>query len=448
MTADSGAEGIGPGPDAAPAGSASDAARLGRDFGMLWSAATLSSVGDGVSSTAIPLLAAALTSSPALVGLATSIGSLPWLLVGLFSGALVDRWNRLRTMWLVDALRFLLVAGLAAAVAAGVGSIGLLLVVGFLLGVGETLFDTAAQAVIPLLVSRERGQLERANGRLSASNTLGGQFAGPPLGGFLFGAAAGLPFVVDAASFGLSAAGVRLIARRRAEHTSHAGQTGQTASTEPAGRSLLAEVAEGVRWLWRHRLLRTAAITVGVTNLSFTASEAILVLFARQRLGLGPVGYGVLLTAVAAGAFLGSATASRFGRLLGSGGTLAAGLGLLAVSRIGLGLTSAPVVAALALLVTGVGIAVFNVIGVSLRQRLTPDRLLGRVVSAYRLVGLGAIPLGGLLGGLLAGRTSIEVPFLVGGAVVALMAVVVLVLITNRAVAEAESQVNQVDQAD
>lgn len=130
--------------------------------------------------------------------------------------------------------------------------------------------------------------------------------------------------------------------------------------------------------------MRTLALVVGVTNLSFTAKEAILVLFARQRLGLGAVGYGVLLTALAVGAFLGSLVVARLGRLLGPAGTLAAGLGLLALSRIGLAFTTAPVLAALALLVSGVAVPVFNVVGVPTRQRLVPDRLLGRVVSAYR----------------------------------------------------------------
>ncbi|HEX5494684.1 MAG TPA: MFS transporter [Mycobacteriales bacterium] len=408
---------------------------LGRDFTLLWSASTLSSAGDGVSSTAMPLLAAALTSSPALVGLATSIGSLPWLLVGVFSGALVDRWDRLRVMWVVDTLRFGLVAGFAAAVATGAGGIGLLLAVGLLLGVGDTLFGTASQAVVPMLVSREHGRLERANGRLSASYTVSGQFVGPPVGGFLFGVARGLPFATDAASYGLSAVGVWLIARRRAP----AGPENPTGPTAAGRGSLLAEVREGFGWLFGHRLLRTMAIAVSVTNLSFTASEAILVLFARQRLGLGPVGYGVLLTAVAAGALLGSVVVSRISRLLGPGTSMAAGLALVAASRIGLGLSAGPVLAAAMLVVSGAAIAVFNVVGVSLRQRVTPDRLLGRVVSAYRLVGLGGIALGGLAGGLLAGRTSIRVPFLAGGAVVVVVTVVAALLITNRAVAEAEA---------
>ena len=131
--------------------------RLGRDFAKLWLAQGVSNLGDGVYVTALPLLAATLTRDPLPVSAVMFAEWLPWLLFGLLAGALLDRWERRRVMWMVDAARLVVVGGFAAAVLVGWASIPLLMATGFLLGTGQTLVDTASQTLIPALVSRDRG---------------------------------------------------------------------------------------------------------------------------------------------------------------------------------------------------------------------------------------------------------------------------------------------------
>jgi MFS family permease len=163
-----------------------------------------------------------------------------------FSGALLDRWDRRRVMWTVDAARFAVVGGLAVAVLLGEASIALLGIVGFLLGTGQTLVDTGSHSILPALVSRDPERLERANGRLVGTQVVTQELAGPPVGGFLFSLSAWTPFAVDAVSF---AAGSALVASIR-------GHFGPAAEDLGSGRrrtSLRTEIAEGLRWLAGHR---------------------------------------------------------------------------------------------------------------------------------------------------------------------------------------------------
>src|SRR5207237_6562874 len=161
---------------------------LGPDYRRLWAAAGVSTLGDGVREAALPLLAASLTHDPGAVAAVTFAGRLPWLLFSLVSGAVVDRVDRKRVMWMVDAGRALTVTALAAAVLLEATSIPLLVIVAFVLGTGETLFDNAAHALMPSVVSRDR--LEEANSRLYAIQISSQEFVGPPVGSFLFGAVA------------------------------------------------------------------------------------------------------------------------------------------------------------------------------------------------------------------------------------------------------------------
>lgn len=404
---------------------------FGRDFGRLWTAASVSSLGDGISLSALPLLAASLTGNAALIGLSGTVTSVPWLFLGLVSGTLVDRWDRLRVMWIVDGVRFLLVVALAVTVATGHADIALLLVAGLLLGIGQTLFDTASQATVPTLVAEHRRKLEGANGRLSVSQTIGEQFAGPPAGGFLFAEAASTPLFANAASFGISALMIRKLARRR-----RAARTPRSAAAAPRA-SMVQEIKEGVGWLLRHRTMRVLAVTVGVVNLAYTASSAVFVLYVRGELHLGPLAYGTLLAATAVGAVLGGLLVERATRSLGPGRVLSVALALATASRIGLALTHQVFAAAGCLLLGGVGITVFAVVSISFRQRLVPDRLQGRVLSAYRMIALSTEPLGGALGGILVDRMGVRAPFLIGGALLALLTVVTIPMLSNRSLREA-----------
>lgn len=410
--------------------------RIGSPFHKLWSASAISTLGDGVFLTALPLLAAQLTRDPLPVSLVSFAGGLPWLLFGLVSGALVDRWDRRATMWRVDAFRFVVVGALGVVVLAGGASVPLLAAFGFLLGTGQTLFDNAAQSLIPSIVSRDSRRLERANSQLYGAQTVTQNFLGPPAGGFLFGVANAVPFLVDAVSFAASSALIAAIggsfAPGRAGTTPPTGDAPQIEGGPRA--SLRAEIAEGLRWLARHRLLRAMCVLVALMNLSFMAGEAIMVLFAQDVLGLTNVGYGLLLTSYAAGGVLGSTLATRLGRLVGTGTLLVAMALVIAAAWLGFGVNSSAWVAAALLVVNSTAGMVFNVVGVSLRQRMVPDPLMGRVVAAYRTLGYGAIPLGALLGGVLGRTFGLRAPYLLGGALIAVAALLALPVINDRAV--------------
>lgn len=352
-------------------------------------------------------------------------GSLPWLLFGLVSGALVDRWDRRRVMWVADAGRFLVVGLLTVAVVGGWASVATLAAVGFLLGVGETFFDSASPAVITAaLGTRDIQRLERANSRLLGVQTVGRELAGPPVGGFLFPLAASVPFLLNAVSFAVSAA---LIIPGRFAPRSEPPRAG-------ARRSLRREIADGLRWLLAHRLLRTLALLVGVLNLVFTAVAAIEVLFTLELLGLDSTGYGLLVTGQAVGGLLGSVLVTRLTGRLGSG-TIIVPIVLVAAGCLAAtGAASDPWTVGALLLLVGAAITVWNVVTVSLRQAIVPDHLVGRVAGAYRMVAFGTMPLGALAGGALARTFGLRAPFLLGAATLLVAALLALPLVNGRSV--------------
>lgn len=378
------------------------ASGLGRPFWLIWLATTGSSLGDGVRLVAFPLIAAGITRNPTAVAVVSMAGFLPWLLLGLIGGAVVDRTDRRRLMWRTDVLRAALVGGFAAMVAAGSASIAALAVVSFLLGVAQTFFDNAASAIVPMLVTDP--QIERANSWIMSTQMVMGTLLGAPIGGGLYVIGRSVPLVVDAASFVLSAALVAAVVgsfRARA------------ADAEPT--TIRRDIADGLRWLFNHRLLRVLAVLLTVLNASFAAAEAVLVLYALEVLHVGTVGYGLLLTLVAIGGLAGAVLAQRLLRRLGLR-ILLSGVGLVEGGMLlAMGLTSSRAVVVLALLLVGVCGMAWNVVTVSLRQRIVPAPLLGRVTSSYRVIGLGAMPVGALLGGVLGGGYGLHAPYLVFG---------------------------------
>jgi len=383
---------------------------LGGLYWRLWSASSASALGDGLRRVALPLLAVHLTTDPRLVALVAAAGTVPWLVFGLPIGALVDRFDRRRTMAAVDLLRTLTVALLAVAVAAGALSIALLVAVTFVLGTGEIFAESAALALVPQLV--DTAQLERANGRLQAGEVTAGQFAGQGLGGALFAVALALPFALDAATFLLSA--VLVLSLRTA-----------TRHRPPAAslRRLPAETAEGLRWLARHRLLRTLCVLLAVLAAVSGAFWAVAALYAASILGLGPTGFGVLLAVGAAGSLAGSLLAEPLAVRLGTAGATRLSVAVVTVAMAGLAVTRSPLVAGALLAVNGIAVLVWNVVTVSLRQAIIPDHLLGRVGSAYLFVGLGAQPVGALAAGLLAHAAGLPAVFAASAGLLAVTAV-------------------------
>ncbi|WP_432428536.1 MFS transporter [Salinilacustrithrix flava] len=393
-------------------------ARLGAGFNRLWTASVVSNTGDGVMAVALPLLAETLTRQPLLFAGVTVANRLPWLLFSLHAGAIADRVDRRRLMATVNALRALLVAALAAAVLTDVASIWLLYAIGFGLGVAETLFDNASQAFLPALV--ERDDLERANGRLMAGEIVTNQFLGPPLGGFLFGLGAAVPILLDAGTFAISAGLIAslggLVATRRPAR-----------DPDVARPRMRTDIAEGLRWLRNHRLLRGLAVLLGAMNFTSTMLFAVFPLYAvgeESALGLSGFGFGVLLTTTAAGSTIGSLLSARLVTRFGRGPMLWSTLVASVAVPIVIAATSNALVVGAAFAVFGLAVILWNVITVSLRQTIIPDRLLGRVNSVYRFLGWGSMPLGSLAGGAAAALWGVRTTFVLSGLLMAVPIVV------------------------
>jgi MFS family permease len=382
--------------------------RLGADFARLWTANAISNLGDGAAGVAAPLLVASLTESPALVAGAVFVQQLPWLLFSLPAGAYVDRLERRRLLVGVNLARGALLAGLGLMVWGGVATIPVLYLAFLLFGTAETLADSASVALLPSIVPPDG--LARANARLLGTYLVGNQLIAPPFGAWLFVVAPALPFALDAASFLAAALLVAPLLWRHAPAPAAARR-----------RTLRAEIGEGLRWLWHHRTLRLLAVCVGVMNLAGAGSFAIWVLWARERLGLHGVGFGALVTAYTLGGLFGTLLASRLEARFGPATLLRAGLCIEAGSQLSLALTRTPWIAGATLLLFGAHATIWGVVSVSLRQRIVPDQLRGRVNSVYFLFDLGGAALGTLLGGGLASILGITAPFLLGSGAVALL---------------------------
>ncbi|RIV39994.1 MFS transporter [Micromonospora radicis] len=380
---------------------------LGRPFWTFWSAAALANLGDGIRVAAFPLLAAALTDDPLAVAAVAAAQFLPWLVSGLLAGALADRRGFRTLLAAADTGRVVVLATLAAAVALGSATIALVVVAAFLLGVGETVRDTAAQTAVPRLVAD--AQLEKANGRLVAGEIVGNEFVGPPVGALLFVLGAAIPFAVNGAALALA---VMLVLALPLTLSRRPADDGATA---PAGAD--DGILAGLRWLVRQPMLRTLVLVTAAVAAADTTWFAIFVLYARDALGLGAFGFGLLLATGAAGGLLGSFAADRLVARFRHRTVLTWSMAVTAGVPALLAVVPDRAVAVVVVVATSAAFAVLNVAALSIRQRLVPGGLLGRVIAASRLVTYSCTALGALAGGALAAYAGLGAPFVFSGAV-------------------------------
>jgi MFS family permease len=387
---------------------------LGVNYRRLWMASVISNFGDGVALVAYPWLASAVTRDPIHIALVAVATRLPWLVFTLPAGVITDRVDRRRLVAWMDVLRFVFTLGVAVLVLGSQGQLSspdavasgaarlpsnapfllvVIYVAAILLGMAEVLRDNSAQTLMPAIVDEDN--LEKANGRLWGAEMVMNSFAGPPIGGFLLAIAFSLPFFVDAGTFAVSAALIFSITGQfRARRTPE-----ELARTADIRGSFREEMKEGVRWLWGHELFRPMAIALGVMNGMFALAAATYVLFVQEILDLDAAAFGALLTAGAVGGLIGSFLASNISKRIGQGASLFASIAVLAVTLLVTGLTSSAVAVWVMFAVGSFFVVLWNVITVSLRQSLIPDRMLGRVNSVYRFLGWGMMPIGSTLGG-------------------------------------------------
>jgi MFS family permease len=356
-----------------------------RDFLLLWSGQTISTLGTRVTSLAYPLLVLAVTGSPAQAGLVGFAQTLPFLVWYLPAGALVDRWDRKRIMLVTDAGRAVALGSVVVALMADRLTLGQLLVVGFVEGSLYVFFQLAEGAALPHVVARS--QLPAAVAQNQARDQ-GAELAGQPLGGFLFGIGHAVPFLFDAISYVVAFLALLFVRPSLQERRD-----------EP-GRHLVAEVAEGIRWLWRQRLLRLLVLLIGITNFAFNAMALALIVRAQQ-LGASPAAIGLAFGAMGVGAVLGAVLAPWLQRQIPAPVIMVGALWAWAAQLAALAVVPSLVAIGLILAVGGALGPLFNVVVAGYRYALAPDRLQARTISVGRLFAWGTIPLASLSAGLL-----------------------------------------------
>lgn len=374
--------------------------RLSAAYWRLWWAAAVDNVGDGAFAAAVPLLAVTITRDPRLISIVSAATYLPWLLLSLPAGAVVDRHDRVALMWRSQAIQAVIVGVVATLAVLGHVGIPTLAIMAFGLGACEVVFSNASQATLPDLVPARL--LHKANGNQYSVTMIGQMFLGPPAGSLLFAVAVALPFGLDAGSFALSAALLATLPRRPRREVEH----------PPIRRS----IAQGLRWLTAHRLLRTLALLLGVNTFCFQVGGVTLVLLATRTLHLTARGYGLLLAGGAIGSVLGGLVNARIVARIGALRALLAALIINVITFGGIGVSPDAIVLGALLAVNGFATTMWNIVTVSLRQEIVPAELLGRVNSVYRLLGWGLIPLGALTGGLIAHQFGLRAPYPIAGA--------------------------------
>ncbi|MFI6332220.1 MFS transporter [Micromonospora chersina] len=390
-----------------------------RGFGALWSSAAVSSVGDGAYVAAAPLLAAFLTRDPIGVAIVSAAAAAPWFLVGFWSGAIVDRFHRRSVLVVSELVRGVALAALVGLILVDRASIPLLAATSFLVVTGQCFSDAAAQAMLPHVVGRSQDELAKANGRLFASETVGKSLVGPPLGGIVFSAAPWAPFALDSASFVASAA---LVAKVPSPPPLKSAQT----------QTLAAAVKEGFRYLLRDRALLLLAFCLMAYNLAYNLAAATLVLFATSILHVSDFGFGLLLASAAVGAAATGWISAPLVRLLTLKGAVVAACLIQGAAWLAIAATSSAWIAGGAFVLLGATSTLVTVAVVSARQQLVPDHLLGRVVSAFRLIGNGAAPIGSMLGGLVATSAGLRAPMVAAAAFTAAAVAVLAALLFGR----------------
>ena len=376
------------------------------DFRRLWSATLASNLADGITTVTFALAAASLTTDPALVAAVAVAGSVPPVLTALHAGAIADRVDRRRLLVAVQALRIVVIGGLAAVTASGALSIPVLAVAAFVLAIGQTFYDTTAQAILPMVAGPDA--LTRANSRIGAAETLTDSFLGPPLGGFLVSVGIALAWAGGTLGYVIALAGLTLL------------RGGFVVPRAGPRRSMAVEIGEGLRWLVAHPLQRTISVMVAMGAFAASAVFAVFVLYAVAPgpMGLTEVQYGLLLTAMGAGSLVGAATVEPLERRLGTARTLIVSHVAFGLVFLVLALTSNPVAVAAAMGVFGLTTMTWNVTNVSLRQRFIPAALYGRVHAGHRLLNRGGALAGGIAGGVLGSAVSLPAVFTMAASVV------------------------------
>ncbi|WP_258524525.1 MFS transporter [Microbacterium sp. SMR1] len=365
--------------------------RLGRDFRWLFASSLTSNIGDGIALAAAPLLIASMTDSPILVASGAVMQFLPWLLFGLHAGAIADRVDRRVLIMVANGIRALVLVGLCVFLVTGLASIWMVLIVAFLYGIAEVFVDTTSSTLLPMMV--RKSDLGIGNARLQAGFLVANQLGGPPLGAFLFAVGSFWPFAVQGLCVALAIVLIsRITATKRIDP-----------ADGPRERSPVhTDILSGIRWLWRNPPVRTLVIIILTFNVTWAAPWGVLVLYATDYLRMGPVGYGALTTASAIGGLAATLLFGRLERRFSFAALMRVCLTAEVLMHLAFALTTSGAVAFVIMIAFGAYAFVWATISTTVRQRLVPHELQGRIASVNMVGVFGGLVIGQALGGVIA----------------------------------------------
>lgn len=400
----SGADGVGGGAGTGrPVGTNTPAYR------RLWWAWTVSLFGDGVRGLALPLYVAVQTRSPLAASAVTVAEVLPWLLVALPAGAIVDRAPARLIVVIAHSTRAVLTAALVVTIVTDYARVPVMCAFAFALATAETFAYPASQVLLVELAGP--ADLKKANSQFYTVHTIGINLAGPLAGGLVLAVDPAIAFGLDGLTF---VAAALLVAGLPA------GTTARTASARGPTK-LRTDVWDGIKVLVRIPGLRSLVLVITAATIAVAALNAMTPLYALKTLNMTPALISTILIVMALGTLIGARLVVPLERYVGDGPLLVASMALVAIGMIVFGAIPSPVTAWLGNGVLGVGMGAFNVLAAARRQQITPPEAMGRVSGAYRMLAWGLMPVGAGIAGPIAVATSLGLVFVFAGAFILLV---------------------------
>ncbi len=381
-------------------------------FNRLWAGSILSNLADGVLIAAAPLLAITLTDSTVLISIIGAMVMLPWLLFAMPIGVMVDRVDRRFILAGSNAIRSAVIGILTLGIATGHVTIYWLIFSAFIIGVCEVATDTTAQSLIPQILDKEH--YEKGNSRLQISETVIQGFIGSPLSGFLYALAIWLPFFINSIGYAVATMLALSIPIQYLQDV----RTESAAEKKP---HFIEDIKFGIKYLYNHKVLRRLVLTTATISVCYSMGTATMVLFIIKELELAPKYFGVILTIQGLGALLGAIVAPKASKKFGRSIMMTLGITLSSVVLLLQGF--APNIYIFVALATSGGFAIsqWNILLMATYQTVIPNELYGRIHGTRRTLVWGMMPVGSLIGGVLA-HFSLRLPMYVGGVIASVIA--------------------------
>ena len=380
--------------------------KLGPAFNRLFSASVISNLSDGLLAVAAPLLAISLTKDPILISMLSAFVMLPWLLFAIPIGLIVDRSDKRLLITLTNSISFFTAGLVELAISTDTITIYWLLLATFLIGTCEVATDTAAQSLIPVIL--EKKNFEKANSRMNIAETVIQNFIGAPLSGFLYATAIVLPFILNSLGFLIAAIFVFMIPA----HLISQGSSVETTVLEK--KSFISEIKFGLNYLWNDRPLRRLVATTTSLGLFYSLSTSTLILFITEILEVQAKYFGVLMAGAGSGGVLGGVLTPVLSKKFGRGAVLAVAIFISSITVLFQGLSPNVWVFGVIGFISTFSITNWNILLMSCYQVLIPAELYGRIHGARRTFVWGVMPIGALLGGVIA-HSGLRLPLIVGG---------------------------------